>query len=68
MCAACGRPLWYLTVHGSLSFFRHADAAFVWKLFSAIPEQQRLPEELALDRLDALELVMEFKAALAEAQ
>jgi hypothetical protein len=66
-CASCGRALWYLTISGSIAFFRHADAPFVWKLFTAIPEHQRLPAELGCDSFDALELVSDFKAALASA-
>src|SRR3954469_17334727 len=64
-CEACGWPVWFLTINGSLAFFRHSDASFVWKLFAAIPEHQRLPDELGLDPLDVVEVLSEFKAALA---
>jgi hypothetical protein len=37
-CRSCGRPLWYLTINGSLAFFRESDAKFVLQLFSAIPQ------------------------------
>jgi hypothetical protein len=67
-CAACGRALWYLTIDGSISFFRHADAQFVWDLFVAIPEHQRPPRHLVVDQLDLVEIVSEFKAALARAK
>jgi hypothetical protein len=67
ICKSCGQPLWFLTIDGAISFFRHSDAAFVWKLFNAIPEHQRLPAKLAFDNVDALDLVLHFKAALESA-
>lgn len=65
-CTACRRPLLFLTVSGSRVFFRESDSDFVWQLFSAIPEHQRFPPNL--DSLDALEYLMEFKAALKSAR
>jgi hypothetical protein len=67
-CGSCGRPVWFLTVNGSLAFFRYSDAAFVWELFSAIPEHQRFSPKVSPDSFDVLEVVSEFKAALASAR
>ena len=66
-CASCGRAVWFVTIDGAVAFFRYADARLVLKLLEAIPEDQRLPEKLGLDRVDVLELVAEFRAALEEA-
>ncbi len=67
-CASCGQPVWFLTVEGSLVFFRYCDAAFVRELFEAIPEQQRFAERLGLDSLDVVELLVDFEEALARAE
>src|SRR5579859_5806588 len=59
-CASCGCPVWFLTINGSLAFFRHCDSTLVLRLFEAVPE--RLPAHLKLDSLDLVELVTEFES------
>jgi hypothetical protein len=63
-CTSCGRPLLFLTISGSRSFFRESDSKFVWQLFSGVPEHQRFPEELDPDSLDTVEYAMELEAAV----
>jgi hypothetical protein len=66
-CSRCGKPLWFLTIDGSLAFFRYAEAKFVWKLFMAILDHQQFPPGFDPDTFDAIEVIADFKAELESA-
>jgi len=66
-CSNCGQRVWFLTICCERTFFRYEAAQLVRQLFHGLPADQQLSQELGFDRLDAVELVVDFESALQDA-